>query len=199
MTQRFLPIAFLLALAVCGDPPASEYPTQPISVEDSTLGPGDKITVRIEYGSSESQIVEREYSIDPSGEIAVPYIDLVQVSGQTPAQVRTEIKERLADGYLKNPIVWVGVVELNSKRVSVMGQVKEPNRYPYLPGMTILDAITGAGGFTSMARKNAVEVVRTVDGKRVKYVVPVGRIQDAEAKPFPMRPGDEINVPERLF
>lgn len=198
MSRALLCLALLLV--ACVDPPPSEYPTQLAVTQPSQLGSGDKIQVRIEYGSVETENIEREYRIDDSGVIAVPYIDLVKVVGRTPAEVRNEIKRRLADGYLKNPIVWVNVVELNSKRISIMGQVKQPNNYPYVPGMTILDAISRAGGFTPMARENAVTVVRTVEGgERVKYTVPVGDIQENQAANFPIAPGDVVNVPERIF
>ena len=184
----------------CGDPPPSDYPTSPVFEAQSNLGSGDKIRLRVEFGGSgEANVIEREYTIDSSGEIAVPYIDIVKVEGRSPAMIRDEIKKRLADGYLKNPIVQVDVLDIQSRRVAVMGEVKNPGQYPYAPSMTILDAITAAGGFTPMSRANAVTVLRRQNSKPIKYTVPVGEIQNNRATNFPMRPGDVINVPQRVF
>lgn len=195
MTRLFL--ACLLAIAPgCSDPPPSVYPTDTAFIEDTTLGTGDKLEVRIFYGSKE---IAKAYRIGSHGEISVPHIGAVKVTGRTEDDVEAEIQRRLADGYLKEPIVSVNVTEFNSKKISVMGEVKNPGLLSYFEGMSILDAISQAGGFTGMARKNAVTVIRRQGSKKLKYTVPVSSITQNKARNFPMRPGDSINVPERVF
>lgn len=191
--------AWLLVLSAtgsCGSPTPSNYPTEVSVVEDSTLGPGDKIEVRVFFGAKE---INRAYTLGNHGTIAVPYIGKVKVDGHTAAEVESEIQTRLADGYLKDPIVSVNVAESKSRKLTVLGEVKAPGPQTYFTGMTIIEAIGQAGDFTPMARKNAVTVTRREGDKTMKYTVPVQSIIERKAENFPMRPGDTIHVPARLF
>ena len=198
--QLTLPLLAVFMICSCGDPPASQYPQKaPVAVA-TDLGAGDEIQIRIEYGPQSDEIIMREYVLDESGEIALPYIDIVQANGKTLAGLRNEIKKKLADGYLKNPIVWINLKNSSSVQFSILGEVKTPNLYPFKSGMSILDAISAAGGFTGMARKNAVTVIRRNNGEDSKrFTVPVGRIQENKANDFPILPGDVITVPQRLL
>jgi len=195
-TSRLLALLAAAALG-CSDPPPSEYPTQQVHIEDTTLGPGDIFEVRVYKQESMSGA----YDVSVQGTIAFPLIGEVVVSGKTPKQVEEEIRVRLADGYLIDPHVSVLVKEYKSHGVSVFGQVQKPGRLPYTPSMTIVEAISQAGGFSPMAKKNAVTVTRE-DGEKktkTKFTVPVESIGDGKAPNFYMRPGDVVWVPERLF
>jgi polysaccharide export outer membrane protein len=87
----------------------------------------------------------------------------------------------------------------------VLGQVRKPTTISYAAGMSIVDAISQAGGFTPMARKNAVKVTRTgkhaggEKGATISFTVPVESIASGRAKQFFLRPGDTIFVPERWY
>lgn len=188
-------LAFILSFGACSDPPPSDYPTQQAFVEDTTLGPGDIFEVRV----FQQEEMTGSYSASSEGSISFPLIGTVAVSGKTPAQVEAEIRERLADGFLKNPQVSVLVKEYKSKKVSVFGQVRDPGTLGYSEGMTIIEAISQAGGFTAMARKNAVTVTRTVGGEKTTFTVPVESIGEGKAANFFMRPGDNVFVPERVW
>ena len=179
----------------CGDPPASEYPDQQVYTEDTTLGVGDVFDVRV----FQHEEMSATYSTSQEGSISFPLIGNVIVSGKTPAAVEKEIQSRLADGYLVDPQVSVLVKEYKSKKLSIFGQVRKPGTLGYTEGMTIIEAISQAGGFTGMARKNAVTVTREVAGKASKYTVPVDKIGRGSAENFYLRPGDVVFVPERLF
>jgi protein involved in polysaccharide export with SLBB domain len=63
--------------------------------------------------------------------------------------------------------------------------------------MTIVEAISRAGGFTAMARQNAVTVTRTIEAQKQTFTVPVASISKGKANPFYMRPGDVVFVPQR--
>jgi len=195
--RRSLPsVAVLLLMGLaCSDPPPSQYPTQTVHLEDTSLGPGDVFDVRVYRQESMSTT----YNVSPEGTIAFPLIGEVRVVGKTPKEVEEEIRSRLADGYLIDPHVSVLVKEYNSRNLSVFGQVQKPGRLPYSHGMTIVEAISQAGGFAPMAKKNAVTVTRTEGKKKTKYTVPVESIGDGKAPNFLMRPGDIVWVPERLF
>lgn len=191
---QLLPPA-LVVLCACGDPPPSQYPDQEVFVEDTTIGPGDVFEVRV-YKQEE---MTSTYSVSAEGTISFPLIGAVDVSGKTPAQIEREIRDRLADGYLVDPQVSILVKEYRSKKISVFGQVRKPGTLPYSEGMTIVEAISQAGGFTQMARKNAVTVTRGQEEKKTRYTVPVESIGEGSADNFFMRPGDVVFVPERIW
>lgn len=193
---RLLIVILLFSLSFgCGDPPASVYPDQQVYQEDTTLGVGDVFDVRV----FQHKEMSSTYSTSAEGSISFPLIGQVIIAGKTPAAVEQEIQSRLADGYLVSPQVSVFVKEYRSKKLSIFGQVRKPGTLAYTEGMTIIEAISQAGGFTGMARKNAVTVTREMNGKKSKYTVPVDKIGRGSAGNFNLRPGDVVFVPERLF
>jgi protein involved in polysaccharide export with SLBB domain len=196
LALRVLLIAAALGgCASCADPPPSEYPSQQVYREDTTLGPGDLFEVRVFQQEKMSQI----YSASAEGTIAFPLIGDVVVSGKSPAQIEAEIRDRLADGYLKDPQVSVLVKEYKSKKISVFGQVRKPGTLGFTDGMTVVEAVSQAGGFTPMARENAVTITRGEGEEKQTYTVPVESIGKGKAKQFYIRPGDVIFVPHRRW
>jgi polysaccharide export outer membrane protein len=196
MRQRVLPVALALSLAACTDKATAPYPdTVPPPTEDAALGPGDVFDVRV-FGEPD---LSGTYQVANDGTIDYPLIGKVHVAGKLPNVVAAELKKRLADGYLKNPQVDVFVKETNSKKVNVIGQVKSPGTFTYVDNMSIVEAITRAGGFTAMAKKNSVRVTRSHDGKTETIVVAVEDIGQGKAPNFLLRPGDVVFVGERVF
>ncbi len=192
--MRLLVLIALLC-AACGDNPPVVYPTvAPFDETKLTLGPGDKLELTIFYGSEQTTT---SYTLDSSGQVEVRFIGSVEASGKTPRDVQEEIRVRLADGYLKEPVVSLTVTEINSLKCSVFGQVSTNGSVKFTPGMTITEAIAKSGGFTPLARKNMVKVTRTLNGKKETYKIPVELIAAGDRPNFPMMPGDEVFVPER--
>ena len=192
--RRFLLVLALLGGACHDDPPVT-YPTVAKFDESMLpLGPGDKIALTVYYGSHS---FEAPYTLDPSGEIAVQFIGDVHAGGKTLTAVQDEIRKRLADGYLNDPIVSLNLVELNSLTLSVSGMVGKNGYVKFTPGLMITDVIAESGGFTPLARKNMVRVTRMLNGTKQTYKLPVEMISEGERPNFPMMPGDEVFVPER--
>jgi polysaccharide export outer membrane protein len=185
----------MVVTAACGDPPPSEYPTQQVYVEDTTLGPGDIFDVRV----FRQQEMSGTYNVSAEGTIAFPLIGTVAVAGKTPAEVEYILRERLADGFLVDPQISILVREYRSKKVSVFGQVRQPGALAFVEGMSVVEAVARAGGFTDLARKNAVTVTRDIAGKKTTYTVPVESIGKGTAKNFFVRPGDVVFVPRRAW
>ena len=184
-----------LALVGCTDNPPATYPTvAPIDDTKLTLGPGDKVDLIVYSGTRQTKAT---YMLDASGEIAVQYIGTVEAGGKTPRSVQDEVQAKLADGYLTDPIVSVTVTEINSRKLSILGQVNHSGSVKFTPGMTITEAIAQSGGFSPMARKNMVKVTRQVNGKPEIYKIPVEMIAEGSRPNFPMMPGDQVFVPER--
>jgi polysaccharide export outer membrane protein len=192
VTCFFVGTMVLGMLAACSDPPPSVYPTQVVYQEDSTAAATDLLEIRV----AKQDQLSGDYEIEANGTFSFPYVGTVQGDGKTPEQIETEIHDKLADGYLRNPQVVVRIKERRSKKVSVFGEVRKGSIIPFADGMTIIEAISEAGGFTSRAWENAVKVTRKSDGKVAEYTVPVQSIANGSAPPFYMRPGDAVYVPK---
>jgi len=196
-TAMRLVLLISVLLMACGDNPPVVYPTvAPFDETQLALGAGDKLELTIFYGANESKST---YSLDSSGRFEVRFIGAVEARGKTPREVQQHIQERLADGYLRDPVVSLTVVEINSLRCAVLGQVVKSGSVKFTPGMTITEAIAQSGGFTPLARKNMVRVTRLVEGKKATYKIPVEMIAEGKRPNFPMAPGDEVFVPERAW
>jgi polysaccharide export outer membrane protein len=117
----------------------------------------------------------------------------------TSSDAADQIQKRLGAKYLKNPQVNIFIKEYNSKKVSVFGQVQKPGTFKYEDRMTVIQAVSMAGGFTNLAAKDDTNVTRLVDGMERKYPVPVESIAQGQAKNFLLEPGDIIYVPESIW
>lgn len=148
------------------------------------LGSGDQIRVTV-YGEED---LSGEFEIDGSGTIGLPLIGSVTIGGRNLSGAQRLIAEQLADGFLVSPRVNIEV--LNYRPFYILGEVKSPGSYPYVSGMSVLNAIALASGFTYRASENKIEVTRRIDGEEQKV-----RIKLTAA----VLPGDILRVPERLF
>ena len=160
-----------------------------------SLGTGDVIDIKV-FREPELAGV---YRINAYTEISFPLIGQVKLSGKDPYQISEEIRARLANGYLQNPQVTVFVREYNSQKVHVLGQVTKAGSQGFQPGMTIIQALASAGGFTKLAATNRVRVTRVIKGTERKYVIPVGDIRTGNAPDFSLLPGDIVYIPEAMF
>ncbi len=157
----------------------------PYAPPDYVLDTGDKLRLVV-FGEAE---LTNTYEIGPAGTISVPLIGDIHVQGLTAEQVSSAISEKLADGYLVDPSVSVEITDL--RPFFILGEVRTPGSYTYIPEMSVLKAVAVAGGFTYRANQKKVDVVRKADGgKEKKLQVPV----DVKVKP-----GDIIFIKERFF
>jgi polysaccharide export outer membrane protein len=194
MGRWLVMLAFLVA--ACADRAEGPYPvSQPPVATDAAVGPGDLFDERV-YGEPS---LSANYEVAGDGTINFPLIGSVMVQGRTPPQIEKDIQARLAEGYLRRPSVSVRVTEYRSRRVSVFGQVRAPGTFPYSENMSIVEAITRAGGFTALAKKNAVRITRRSGPAAESINVAVEDIGQGQAPNFLLRPGDVVFVPERLF
>lgn len=153
-------------------------------VQEYQLGAGDKVKVTV-FGHED---LSGEFEVNGVGQISMPLIQLVQVAGLTAEEAELAIAEKLSPGYLKNPRVSVSV--LNYRPFYIIGEVNKPGSYPFVNGMTVLNAIALAGGFTYRAKKSKVTITRADDPQEKKR---------STSPDTPVLPGDIIEVPERYF
>lgn len=164
-------------------------------VSSTALAANDLLEVRV-YQEAELSGV---YRVDPEGNIDFPLCGKVKVGAMTASGAADAITSCLKSGYLRRPQVSALVKEFNSKKVFVFGEVSKPGSFSYEEGMTIIHAISQAGGLTRSAAKNSVNVTRVVDGKEVKLPVKVEDIVIGREKNFTLVPGDIIFVPESFI
>jgi polysaccharide biosynthesis/export protein VpsN len=141
-----------------------------------------------------------EFQVAADGTVAFPYIQELEVAGLEPQQLAKRIRERLVENeILTNPSVVVTVKEYRSKTVTVLGQVQKPGSFPLTPAMTLLQAVSMAGGFTSIAQKNRVNLTRVTEGKAETVIVNVELIYEGSADDILLQSGDSLYVNERVF
>ena len=159
-----------------------------------TLGPGDLVDVRVFQEPDHSGI----WAVSPEGTIDYPLCGKVHLAGRTSGTAADALRDCLTR-YLRHPEVSVSIREYNSKKVFVFGEVQKPGTFSYEEGMTIIEAVTMAGGFTKLASPNGTQVARQDEGQQLKIRVPVKDIRDGAEKNFSLRPGDIVYVPESFF
>jgi polysaccharide export outer membrane protein len=164
------------------------------SVVPRTLGIGDQFRTRI-FGEPE---ISEQYRVPADGQISFPLIGAVPVIGLTADQLTKILTEKLS-AYLKDPNVYVAIENFSSQKIHVLGQVQRPGTFAYDSGMSIIEAITLAGGFAGIADRDAVYVTRTIDGAERRLKISVKSIGEARTSNFLLRPGDIIYVNEALF
>jgi polysaccharide export outer membrane protein len=129
------------------------------------------------------------FKVSDEGTIAMPLIGIIDAQGLTTTQLADRIAQRIKDrNVLLNPSVSVQIE--GYRPVFVLGEVAKPAQYPYQPGMTVLMAVTLAGGFTYRAQEDHASILRVIDGHPVE-----GRV-DRGTK---VEPGDVINILPRYF
>jgi len=175
----------LVAFCVCHVPVADAQDQRQATTTDSyRLGSGDRLRVTV-FGEAE---LSGEFEVDGGGAVSLPLIGDVDIGGRTVREAERRIEDHFRDGYLKQPRVSIDV--LNYRPFYILGEVNNPGSYPFVNGMSVLNAVALAGGFTYRARENRIEIIRASDSSR----------EPREATPSTVvLPGDIIRVPERFF
>lgn len=147
----------------------------------------------------ESDLPE-EFHVAADGTVSFPYIHELQVAGLEPQEVAEGVRAALIEGqFLSDPSVVVSVIEYRSKTVTVLGQVQQPGSFPLSPGMTLLQALSMAGGFTSIAQKSRVNLARSTNGESRTVTVNADAITNGSEQDIVLQSGDRIYVQERIF
>ncbi len=190
-----------LAADPAATPVSTAAPNLGTDIRDYKIAPRDNLQFQI-FEEPDSLLLQR---VSSAGEIAVPLLGSVKVSGLTLREAETNIEKGYRDGgfYLK-PQVILSFDSYGPRSVSVLGQVNNPNQIDFSierGDIGILTAITRAGGFTRVAQTDAVKIIRTVDGKETTFIVNVtAYLNDKESvQQFKLMPDDIVFVPERVF
>lgn len=139
-----------------------------------------------------------EVPVRSDGMISVPLIDDVMAAGLTPPELKVVVTRELSE-FVASPDVTILVLQMNSRFVSVIGEVARENRIPLTQDLRVLEAIALAGGFTTFADKGDVRVVRRQsDGSEIEYLFDFNAYVRGRAPGtnVVLQPGDTIIVPE---
>jgi polysaccharide export outer membrane protein len=177
------------SLAACdSSPPAAPAPGPGAAPSTLTnvggleyrLGVGDKVKVVV-LGQSD---LGGELEVDAGGKIVVALIGEVAAAGRSVGQVQDEIRNKFSQGILREPKVTVQVV--GYRPVTVLGQVRQPGRYPFSFGMDVRGAVAMAGGYERRGSTDNAIIFRA------------GQKLEASAE-TPLAPGDTIEIPRKFF
>lgn len=174
-------------------------------LSDYRIAPRDLVQFQI-YEEPDTRIVQR---VSASGELPLPLLGAVNVAGLTLREAENKLGKLYIDGeYFVSPQVILVLEQYAERSVSVLGQVNNPEQILFpleAERMSIVQAITLAGGLTRLARADSVQVTRTRRGgaeERVTVDVEAylaNRRRDADPEGFELLPGDIVFVPERSF
>jgi polysaccharide export outer membrane protein len=148
------------------------------------LGPGDQVQVTV----FRHEDLSGPFALDGEGYLALPLVGEILAGGLNARQLENEIEIRLkGGGYLVNP--QVGIQVLNYRPFYIIGEVRNPGSFQYVSGMTVINAVALAGGFTYRADQDDIVISRGgSDGPK------------EQARPdSQVLPGDIVEVTERFF
>jgi polysaccharide export outer membrane protein len=159
--------------------------------DDYKIGPEDVLDISVWKNQELSQSVQ----VRPDGKISLPLVNDVQAAGLTPMQLRDVLVKGYA-AYFTQPEISVGVKEVRSIKVSVLGMVKTPGRYDLKSRATVLEALALAGGFSEFAKRDRIFVSRRDDTgvKRLRFDY-LKVLDGDDNENFLLLPGDIIIVP----
>ncbi|MGQ9647312.1 MAG: polysaccharide biosynthesis/export family protein [Thermodesulfobacteriota bacterium] len=160
--------------------------------ESYVIGPEDVLSIHVwkEEAFSKTVLVRMD------GKISLPLIDDVQAAGFTARQLKEVLTNKLKE-FVENPNVSVTVVEANSFKVFISGQVRNPGVYRLRSETTLLQFIPMAGGFTDWANQKKILIIRTEGGQEKRFTVNYKKIVSGQdpASNIVLKAGDTIIVP----
>lgn len=158
------------------------------------IGPGDVLDVDVWQNS---ELTFKNLPVRPDGKISIPLLNDVQAAGLTAMQLSDNIAQGLKKYVKGDPVVTVVVAQVNSQRYYVLGEVMHPGVFPLLPGLTALQAISTAGGFTQFANEKKIYILRESNGQAQK--LPFNYKDVVQGKDLrqniELKPGDTIVIP----
>lgn len=162
------------------------------------IGPGDLLEISV----YQEKDLDRRVRVSPDGTVSLPLAGPIKVGGLDTAGAEQAITEKLRR-FLVTPQVSVFIKDYGAKLIYILGEVKSPGSYP-LPSespMSVLEAVTLAGGFTPYAAMDRTRVIRSVDGRPESHFIEISAITKGgdRTKDMILKPNDVIFIPESFF
>lgn len=191
----FVLVLVSLTLLACFEPDHSLIPPAKSVDVTSGLNTGDTFEVRV-FGEED---VGGSFQVQEDGSIVFPLLGRLEVVGKTQGQLASMLEQQLADGYLRDPQVTVVLTARENLEVSVLGQVQKPGTFAYVEKLTLVQAISDAGGLTEVAHKRRVKLTRRTEQGQQTFEVSVLAITEGREGDILLQPGDIVFVPESPF
>ncbi|MBN1271303.1 MAG: polysaccharide biosynthesis/export family protein [Candidatus Aminicenantes bacterium] len=157
------------------------------------IGPKDLLEISV-FGLEE---LNKSVRVSEDGKISLPLLGEVEVEGLTISELERKLSGLLEKQYLHNPQVTVFIKEYQSKRVSILGAIKNPGTYQLLGRQTLLQIISQAGGMTGDEGREIIIIRQRPDGESQSLKISIEDLilkGDARLN-IPLEPGDIINIP----
>ncbi len=154
------------------------------------IGPEDILNIYV----WKEETLSRTVPVRVDGKISLPLVNEIQAAGLTPQQLQEMIAQRLKD-FVADPVVSVIVMESNSIKVFVSGQVRNPGVHRLRSETTLLQIIPMVGGFTEWANPKKILVIRKEADKEIRMTVNYKKMVDGKIPALVLKPGDTIIVP----
>jgi len=177
----------LFALFLQG--PVADSPSAAFGQAEYRLGPEDVISVFVWKQPDLSTTVV----IRPDRKISLPLLGELDAAGKTASQLQAEIAAQLKQ-FVVDPRVNVIVKEINSPVISVLGQVRKPDRYHIRQRVTALEAIAMAGGFTDFAKRDKITIIRNGGTEKVRIQVDLKKVVSGHGEVYYLEPLDTLYV-----
>lgn len=196
-----------LALSGCGGTPrpvasgaldvkqgAAAYEAVPDSINGFDAGaiqPGDRLSITV---LGEPDLTSDKYFVDGDGRVQVPLVGEIKAAGRSAGDVRQEVTQKLAAGFLREPYVSISISEHAKFSLTVEGEVQHAGRFEASPGMTLLGALAMAQSTTKDAKLGSVYVFRELNGRHMGARFDLSMIRKGEAADPQIIPGDVVVV-----
>jgi polysaccharide export outer membrane protein len=156
------------------------------------IGPEDVLHVHV----WREETLTRTVPVRTDGKISLPLIDEIDAAGLTPLQLKEALTRRLRD-FVENPVVSVTVMEANSYKVYISGQVRSPGVYRLRSETSMTQIIPMAGGFTEWANQKKILIIRKENGREKRITVNYKKLIRGgdPGSNIILKPGDTIIVP----
>ena len=181
-----IPSVKTLAKYEQANPPKSE------SDEDYLIGPGDILSIDV-WKEPE---LSKQVSVRLDGNISLPLVNDIDAAGLTSKELREQLTQKYKD-FVDVPEVSVTLIESRSKRIYLLGKINRPGEYPLQKNMTIVHAISLAGGLAEWADASDIKLIRKIKGTEKTFRVDYDAIVSGEdlGQNIQLQPDDTIFVP----
>jgi polysaccharide export outer membrane protein len=177
-------LALTLLATACGGRLANQETLEQVAAAEYRLGPGDQLRISV-FGEEE---LSGQFVVSSQGTISYPLIGETAAAGLSISEFTQSLVDTLRNGYVRQPSVSVEVT--NYRPFYILGEVSNPGTYPYSAGLTVMNAVATAGGFTYRADDGPLYIKHAREEDERAY-----RLNSTT----PVQPGDTVRIPERRF
>lgn len=206
-----LVLGMMLSFGVLAEQPVGQAQAEAVKVEPVAMDAAVKVEPAVEEVDSGYQIgpedlleisvwkeegLKKEVLVRPDGGLSFPLIGEVQAAGKTAGQLKKEIAQRL-EKFIPDPVVSIALLKVIGNKIYVIGKVNKPGEFPAGRYVSVLQALSMAGGLTSFSAENGIKVMRKEGGKDIVFPFRYSDVKNGEnlEQNIQLKGGDVVVVP----